>query len=213
MKRGAGGWTVRWSIWGPVAVCVLALVASAWLPRADVRTRSVTVPPVADAPGMASRQSVRARLAPSWPVPAVRRREVLPSRSLASVWVAEFSLSWPVPALRAPRSAAELAPAALWKRSSEHEAAGPIVRERFLLRARAAASLCVAVVLAAWVAGRPLVRTRRTAGRGVRLRRAITRLAERGVAHSRIAAEARLPRDTVRALLRESEHEPLRRRA
>ena len=211
MKRGAGEWKVRWSIWGPVAVCVLALVASAWLPRADVRSWGATLP--ADAPGLASQQSVRARFAPSWPVPALRRREAPPSRSLDSVWVAEFSPSWPVPALRAPGSAAERVPAASTKRPIVHVAAGLIVRERFLLRARAAVSLCLAVVLAAWVAGRPLVRTRRTVGRGVRLRRAITRLAERGVAHSRIAAESRVPRDTVRALLREAEREPLHRRA
>ena len=125
----------------------------------------------------------------------------------AADWRAAFAPSWPVPALRAGATASHPRP------HVAHRAAGPIERERVLLRARTLVSLLLAVVIAAFVTALPLWRGRPVARRRGSVRRTVTQLAERGVAQSRIAAEARLPRDAVRVLLRQSEQEPLRRRS
>ena len=191
---------MRRSIWGPVAVCVLALVASAVLPHADVRTWSA---PVAGVPARALARPASSWFAPSWPVPALRHTP----QPDAADWRAAFAPSWPVPALRAGATASHPRP------HVAHRAAGPIERERVLLRARTLVSLLLAVVIAAFVTALPLWRGRPVARRRGSVRRTVTQLAERGVAQSRIAAEARLPRDAVRVLLRQSEQEPLRRRS
>lgn len=207
MRMGKDGGAMRRSIWGPVAVCVLALVASALLPHAGVRSWST---PVAAAPGAKpAALAGRASLMPSWPVPAFRHRPE--SLSHTAVW-AVLAPSWPVPALR--QRALAVPPRAGASRSAavSRPVAGPIARERVLLGARVRVSMFAAFVVAWLIAGRPLTRSRRLATRHVRIAHTITQLAEQGVAQSRIAAEARLPRDAVRALLRQSSAQPVRRR-
>lgn len=198
---------MRRSIWGPVAVCVLALVASALLPRAGVRSWSAPV--AAKQAAVPAALAGRWSLMPSWPVPALRHRPARPLRTAA--WAA-LAPSWPVPALRQRTLAVPPRFAAPRRAVVSRPVAGPIARERALLAARVRVSMFAALVVAWLVAGRPLARSRPRASRHLRIAHTITQLAERGVAQSRIAAEARLPRDAVRALLHQSSAPPVRRR-
>jgi hypothetical protein len=176
-----GGFAMRWSIWGPVAVCVLALVGSAMLPHTDVRSWHM---PVTGSPWIA---------APSWPVPTLRGHARPGAGSAWSGWAP----SWPVPALRRRN---EVRPA----RGPEHPVAGVILRERSVAQARAVAGATLLLVVAGIVASHLRVRSHHGPAQRVRLARTVTRLADQGVAQSHIARRAGLARDAVRALLRES---------
>lgn len=186
------GFGMRRSIWGPVALCVLALLASGLLPHADVRTWRMPV--------VAASWNV----APSWPVPALRGY----TRTADGLVWGGWAPSWPVPALR---RSAHVQPG----RVDARPLAGIIRGSRpvFSTRTFVSVGLILAMVLAWVVVSRGLVRLQSWPVRRLMLVHTITQLAERGVAHSHIARRAGLPRDAVRAMLRASAARQARRRA
>ncbi len=171
---------MRRSIWAPVGVTILLLVASATLPHADLRRWGIALP-----------VGARGTLTPPAPSRVTRTSE--PRLGLGPL--AAFAPSWPVPALRTLFARPEQV------RASVHTEAGPLYAARRAAAGQSLAHWCLAILLGFAAATAPLaVASRVMAGRAFALNRVVA-LADRGLSTVRIARRAGLPRDAVRSML------------